>query len=164
MDFSFKCPYCTQPFEAERDLCGSTCNCPSCGQLFIVPDYDPSIPPLEVPQGTPHSGGVSAADYEAASHEIARLAAELQATKETSAWLEADLHAQKEALATRTAELEGARQEAMALAAKAESAAKGPGQELVKLRADFDKLSAEKAAADKKPPRNSPANKPGAPN
>jgi outer membrane murein-binding lipoprotein Lpp len=40
MAFLFDCPHCTQSFEAELDLCGSTCNCPSCGELFLVPELD----------------------------------------------------------------------------------------------------------------------------
>ena len=43
MAFLFDCPHCTQSFEAELDLCGSTCNCPSCGQLFLVPELDPEV-------------------------------------------------------------------------------------------------------------------------
>jgi len=43
MAFLFDCPHCTQSFEAELDLCGSTCNCPSCGQLFLVPELEPEV-------------------------------------------------------------------------------------------------------------------------
>jgi len=43
MAFLFDCPHCAQSFEAELDLCGSTCNCPSCGQLFLVPELDPEV-------------------------------------------------------------------------------------------------------------------------
>ena len=43
MAFLFDCPHCTQSFEAELDLCGSTCNCPSCGQLFLVPELDAEV-------------------------------------------------------------------------------------------------------------------------
>jgi hypothetical protein len=43
MAFSFDCPHCEMGFEAEFELCGSTCTCPGCGGLFLVPEVDPAL-------------------------------------------------------------------------------------------------------------------------
>ena len=36
-EFSFRCPQCRQPIEADESYCGQTAQCPHCGRNIVVP-------------------------------------------------------------------------------------------------------------------------------
>ncbi len=52
MVFSFQCPHCALEMEAGPELSNSTCTCPSCGGLFLVPDVAASAAETAVVQET----------------------------------------------------------------------------------------------------------------
>lgn len=82
MAFSFACPHCSQSFEADLEFCGSTCNCPSCGLLFVVP---------EMGAAAPAGGEAPRAQLEASKLEIQKLKNELLAASRQVGLLEEDL-------------------------------------------------------------------------
>ncbi len=151
MAFTFECPHCAQSFEAEVELCGSTCNCSNCGGLFLVPEVDLST--LE------RLDSASFANTEAL--EMALDATRVQAKKVEEALqeevkrlnaknvaLENSLTAERSRLEARVGALEGEREAAQKRLEQAETAAKGPAAEAMKLRGELERMSAEKAALE----------------
>lgn len=138
MVFSFECHNCSQPLEAELDLCGATFNCPSCGQVLVIPQID-SDPHLKNDQTTGEQkvtqSGISAVELESAKSEILALKAALGLAEERASALESDLRAQREAEGNRAKE--------------SETSAKKLRSELAALKLEFEKMAADKEALAK---------------
>jgi hypothetical protein len=100
-------------FEAEFELCGSTCTCPGCGGLFLVPEVDPALLETQadggegVPSERPSAGG--GIGWLA---ELEQTKSELVAAKQRQQELEAQLAVEKQRASKESglsAELEGIR-------------------------------------------------------
>ncbi len=127
MAFSFECPHCEMGFEAEFELCGSTCTCPGCGGLFLVPEVDPAAleaaqsgaqavaggPPVGLAEGSGDVGGL----------ELARLRTEAVEAEAKLQNLEGQL-AEEKARASRADTLAEDLREAIRAQQKAESRTK----------------------------------------
>lgn len=148
MAFSFECPHCEMGIEAEFELCGSTCTCPGCGGLFLVPEVDPAV--LEQAQeGSRLSAGGAGSVAPGAEvfAELARLQGELAGAAEQRQELERELAREKARQKARVSEETSASselKEAKAARKKAEAEAADLGRQCEDLRRRLD--DAEKAA------------------
>lgn len=124
MAFSFECPHCSQAFEADVEFCGSTCNCPNCGLLFVVPAVGAAV-----------SGGDASLELEAGKEEILRLKDELLEAVHQRAVFEEEL-AQE-------------RRSALERGLQGEALAQVTASELAQLRAEFEKTCVAKAEFEK---------------
>ena len=124
MAFSFECPHCEMAFEAEFELCGSTCTCPGCGNLFLVPEVDPES--LGAGQDSVAGGlvgGRSGAPDAALLAELEQLRSELTDAAQKRRDLEREMDRQK-AGATREKALSAELKTAKETAKKTETLAK----------------------------------------
>ena len=96
MAFSFECPHCEMGMEAEFELCGSTCTCPGCGGLFLVPEVDPAAFGLVQEAAAAQEGGArSGAPGAEVVLELKRLQRELAEAAEQHQQLEQQLAEEK---------------------------------------------------------------------
>lgn len=145
MAFSFECPHCSQTLEADVEFCGSTCNCPSCGLLFVVPEAGATPSGAAVGNSSATGGDALFLELEAEKSEVLRLKEELSEAARQMAVFEEEL-AQE-------------RRSALELGLNGEATAKVAATELAKLgaelkkasqaKADFEKAAAEEAARAK---------------
>jgi hypothetical protein len=99
MAFSFECPHCEMGFEAEFELCGSTCTCVGCGGLFVVPEVDPDSLNLEHAARKAGTGGRNAGEGDPGLvAEAEKLRAELAEAAQKRRELERELDRQKAAV------------------------------------------------------------------
>jgi hypothetical protein len=139
MAFSFECPHCEMGFEAEFELCGSTCTCPGCGGLFLVPEVDQAALESALDAGNAPSEevGLEGARSEVFL-ELARLREELAAAEQRRQELEHQL-AEEKARTSQEGALSAELKEALGAKKKAETLAKDLGEQLKGLQ---DQLSA----------------------
>ena len=139
MAFSFECPHCEMGFEAEFELCGSTCTCPGCGGLFLVPEVDQAAleSALDAGDAPPEQVGLEGARSEVFL-ELARLKEELAAAEQRRLELEQQL-AQERARGSKEGALSAELKDALGAKKKADILAKDLGTQLKELQ---DQLSA----------------------
>ncbi len=135
MAFSFECPHCSQTFEADVEFCGSTCNCPSCGLLFVVPEVGAVVSGESFANSSAPREDAFPLELVAAKNDVLRLKAELlEAVREKVVFEEALAQERRAALER---ELQG------------EATAKVAATELAQLNAEFERASAAKAEFEK---------------
>ena len=140
MAFSFECPHCEMGFEAEFELCGSTCTCPGCGGLFLVPEVDQAA--LEAAQNgpqvpdSPQGGAVLDGPGAGVFLELARLKTEAAEAQQWREKLESQLAGER-ARASKETALAAELKEALGAQKKADVRAKDLDKQLKGLQAQL---------------------------
>jgi predicted nucleic acid-binding Zn-ribbon protein len=138
-------------FEAEFELCGSTCTCPGCGGLFLVPEVDQAA--LEAAQNGPQAPE-SPREYAVLDGpgagvflELARLKIEVAEARQRHRNLEDQLEGER-ARASKETALVAELREALGAQKKADVRAKDLDKQLKGLQAKLDEAEAKLKALE----------------